>query len=109
MNVKTFGFRQSTAKRLKRMAGMRESETPGFGPPPSSRGAKLTRFLLSSSLSTGTATGTVYQMDGTTEVESSATIEDPEGIFFILGSGDRGISITQDGKHYVVNAKCPGT
>lgn len=69
-------------------------------------GSRLARFLMTSNWSGTTATATIYDMDGNV-IETGATLEDPEAIFAILGTGNRGLCIIQDGRYFIIQANCP--
>lgn len=67
------------------------------------------RFTLTSAMTTGTGTADIYEMDGTTAVESGATISVGMNALKELVSGDRGWCWRQDGVYYIGNAGCPGS
>ena len=67
------------------------------------------RFTLTSSMSTGTGTADIYEMDGTTSVESGSAISVGMGAFTDLLTGDKGWCWKQAGTYYIGNAGCPGT
>ncbi|GAA4465454.1 hypothetical protein [Novipirellula rosea] len=64
----------------------------------------LVRFAMTSGWTSGAATATIKTMTGDTI--RTGSIEDPEGIFTELSSGDKGLAVMQGGKYYITQAHC---
>lgn len=69
---------------------------------------KKFRFTLTSGMSTGTGAADIYEMDGSTSVESGATIKVSMSAFTAMLSGDGGWCFKQGGVYYIGNGNCPG-
>lgn len=63
------------------------------------------RFRLLEDLGTGIAVAEIFGMDGTSI--GYHNLYDPEGIFDVLVTNNRGIAIREEDRFYVYNAKCP--
>lgn len=72
-------------------------------------GSEHYRFTLTSDLSTGTGTADIYDMDGTTLVESAATIKIGFRDINAMLTGDGGLCFKQKGTYYSANGNCEGT
>jgi len=68
---------------------------------------QIFRFLSLENLTGESCSATVRRMDGTDA--STETIHDPDGLFDGMQSGTYGRAFYQDGKYWILQAKCfPG-
>lgn len=65
----------------------------------------LYRFELTEPLASGEAQADLFKMTG--EPVGEETVKDPEGIFFQLSTGNRGLSLWDGYGHWVIQAPCP--
>lgn len=63
------------------------------------------QFELTGAFTAGEANATFSEMDDT--AIGSGVLKDPKQIAALLGSGDGGYAMSQDGSYYFVQAKCP--
>lgn len=102
----TYGFSKQDARDLLQTIGGGDVEFPEIRPRGrGGGGSRLVRFELTASLASGTGAADFQEMDGT--AISSDTLRDPEAIFAVLDTGDRGLAMLQGGQYFAVQAKCP--
>jgi hypothetical protein len=108
---RTYGFSKSDAEALVASIGTTETEIPqvflgGGGGGNGGGGIRLVIFELTGAWLSGAADADFYEMDNTTLIEASELL-DPLGGGEILGIGDVGYAIFQDGNYYFTGTPCP--
>lgn len=104
--AKLVAFTESRARRIRKHAGGVHTSILNSNGPRIGGGAKLYRFTLNESWTSGAADADILEMDGT-DTTIDADVLDPLGIFSALTTGDAGLCMRQNGLYYVIQAPCP--